>query len=100
MELVQKELKEIKQFIKEQNILRKEILTLDEVSLYLGQSKSSIYKLTSRREIPFYSPGGKIKYFRKSELEQWIFSSKVSTIEEFESEANDYLGRTSKINKL
>lgn len=100
METIQNEIIEIKKFIKEQNILRKEILTLEEVSLYLGQSKSSIYKLTSRREIPFYSPGGKIKYFRKSELENWIFSSKVSTNEEFESEADDYLSRTSKINKL
>ena len=97
MNNIQNEIEQIKKFIKEQNILRKEVLTLEETALYLGQSKSSIYKLTSKREIPFYSPGGKIKYFRKPELDNWIFSSKVSTNEEFESEVGDYLSRTSKI---
>lgn len=97
MELVQKELQQIKKFIQEQNILRKEVLTLEEVSQYLGQSKSSIYKLTSKREIPFYSPGGKIKYFRKSELENWIFSSKITPTTEIELKVDSYLNRNAKI---
>ena len=97
METIQNEVKQIKQFIKEQSILRKEILTLEEVTWYLGLSKSSIYKLTSRREIPFYSPGGKKLYFRKSEIDNWIYNSKVTPIDEVENEVENYLSRNNKI---
>ena len=97
MELVQKELEQIKKFIEEQNILRKEVLTLEETCLYLGQSKSSIYKLTSKREIPFYSPGGKKLYFRRTEIDEWIYNSKVVPTDEVESEVESYLNRTNKI---
>ena len=71
MDELKTELQQIKEFIKEQTILSKEVLTLAELSLYLGQSKSSIYKLTSKKEIPFYTPGGKKCYFRKSEIDNW-----------------------------
>jgi len=97
METIQNEVKQIKQFIKEQSILRKEILTLEEVTWYLGLSKSSIYKLTSRREIPFYSPGGKKLYFRKSEIENWVYKSKVTPIDEVENEVENFLSRNNKI---
>ena len=97
MEFIQKELKQIKRFIKEQNILRKEILTLDEITWYLGLSKSSIYKLTSKREIPFYSPGGKKLYFKKSEVDTWIYLSKIIPSDEVESEIENHLSRINKI---
>jgi excisionase family DNA binding protein len=97
MELVQKELQQIKQFIKEQSILRKEILTLEEITWYLGLSKSSVYKLTSKREIPFYSPGGKKLYFKKSEIDNWVYESKITPIKEVENEVENYLSRTNKI---
>jgi excisionase family DNA binding protein len=97
MELVQKELQQIKQFIKEQSILRKEILTLEEITWYLGLSKSSVYKLTSKREIPFYSPGGKKLYFKKSEIDNWVYESKITPIKEVETQVESYLSRTNKI---
>jgi excisionase family DNA binding protein len=97
MEIIQKELLEIKKFIEHQNILRKEILTLEEASIYLGQSKSSIYKRTSAREIPFYTPGGKKLYFKKSELDTWIFSSRVQSISDQLEQVENYLCRTNKV---
>jgi len=97
METIQNEVKQIKQFIKEQSILKKEILTLEEVAWYLGLSKSSIYKLTSKREIPFYSPGGKKVYFKKSEIENWVYKSKVTPIDEVENEVENFLSRNNKI---
>jgi excisionase family DNA binding protein len=96
METIQNEVKQIKQFIKEQSILRKEILTLEEITWYLGLSKSSVYKLTSKREIPFYSPGGKKLYFKKSEIDNWVYESKVTPIDELETEVENYLSRTNK----
>ncbi len=100
MDTYQNEIRQIREFIKEQTILRKEILTLEEASMYLGFSKSSIYKLTSKRSIPFYSPGGKKLYFKRSEIDAWIYQSKVISSDEIQIETDDYLGRTSKINKL
>jgi excisionase family DNA binding protein len=97
METIQNEVKQIKQFIKEQSILRKEILTLEEITWYLGLSKSSVYKLTSKREIPFYSPGGKKLYFKKSEIDNWVYESKITPIKEVENEVENYLSRTNKI---
>ena len=97
MDTLQKELQEIRKFIKEQNILGKEILTLEEAALYLGQSKSSIYKLTSAKEIPYYSPGGKKIYFRRSELDQWVFSSKVEFVGEVMEDVESYLSKTNKV---
>ena len=97
METIQNEIKQIREYIKVQNILRKEILTLEEAALYLGQSKSSIYKLTSKRKIPFYSPGGKKIYFKRTELDTWVYSSKIISTVEVELEVENYLNRTNKI---
>lgn len=73
--------------------LQKEILTFKEATKFLSLSQSALYKLTSKKEIPFYSPGGKIIYFRKSELEYWIFSGKVATNDEFDAVVDEYLSR-------
>lgn len=96
MEIIQNELKQIKKFIREQSILRKEIFTLEEATWYLGISKSSIYKLTSKKEIPFYSPGGKKLFFKREELDSWIYQSKVMPTDEVVSEVVNYLNRTNK----
>ena len=53
-----------------ENILNvaKEVLNLEEASLFLGISKSSLYKMTHKHELPFYRPNGKLIYFEKTEL--------------------------------
>ena len=93
MEFIQQQLKEITALLKKQNLLEKEFFTLEEAALYLGQSKSSIYKLTSKKEIPFYVPGGKMIYFRKPELDAWIIDSKVETVDELELSIDHYLSQ-------
>lgn len=50
----------------------KEILSLDEASLFLNASKSQLYKLTRTLAIPHYKPGGKAIYFYKSEILEWV----------------------------
>ena len=97
MKDIQNEVKKIREFIELQSVLSKEVLTLAELSLYLGQSKSSIYKLTSKRKIPFYTtPGGAKCYFRKSEIDNWIFKNKVIPVDQVDQEVESYLGRTNK----
>ena len=64
----------------------KTILTLEELAKYTNYSKSYIYKLTSRREIPCYKPNGKQLYFKRTEIEEWLLSNRKMTNKEIESE--------------
>ena len=96
MDLFQKIL-EIEVLLKKQYALSKEILTLDEGAEYLNLSKSALYKMTSKKEISFYNPGGKKIYFKKSELENWILCSKSNSIKEIDDEICSYLSRTQKL---
>jgi len=59
--------------------MEKKILTLEEVCKYTGFSKSHIYKLTSKRQIPCYSPGNKCLFFKLDELEEWLLQGRRST---------------------
>ena len=45
----------------------KEILTFEEGSEYTGISKSTLYKMTSAHEIPYYKPHGKLIFFERKE---------------------------------
>ncbi len=56
----------------------KEFMTVDELADYLGLSKSAVYKITSKKEIPFYNPGGKKIYFKRIEVDAWIESGRVA----------------------
>ena len=49
----------------------KDVLTSDEAAVYLGVSKSFLYKLTMRKEIPHYKPNGKLCFFERLELNRW-----------------------------
>ena len=70
----------------------KEILTLKEICEYLELSSSHIYKLTSRREIPFAKTGKRI-FFKKSDIDAWIYRNRITTRDEIENMAANYLIR-------
>lgn len=97
MESIQQQLERIENLLIGQNLLKKQILTVKEAAKYLGQSVSSIYKLTSKKEIPFYVPNGKMIYFRREELDEWILEGEVSSTSDLESEIEEYLSKTSNI---
>lgn len=95
MEFLKEQLNEIKELLQKQRLQHSEFLTLKEASDYLQLSKSCLYKLTSKKEIPFYAPGGKKIYFRREELNNWVLQSKVSSINDIGLEVESYIGRTS-----
>lgn len=68
----------------------KEVLTSDEAARYMGISKSYLYKLTMRGEIPHYKPMGKMCYFNRAELEQWLQQNRCATATEIADRANRY----------
>lgn len=65
----------------------KEVLTSEETALYMGVSKSYLYKLTMRREIPHFKPLGKLCYFNRHEIEAWLQSNRVATATEINDRA-------------
>ena len=54
----------------------KKFLTVKEAARELGLSISTLYKMVQENEIPFYKPNGKILYFKKKELENWVEQGK------------------------
>lgn len=85
------ELKQVADLITANTIFcTKEVLTSDEAAKYMGVSKSYLYKLTMRQQIPHYKPMGKMCYFNRLELEQWLQNNRVSTDTEIEQKAQAY----------
>lgn len=70
------------------SLFQKRIMTLSELSEYLGMAESYIYKLTSQKLIPYYQPLGKLLYFDRLEIEEWILSNPVHTLRDIERGAN------------
>ena len=68
----------------------KDVLTSDEAAIYLGVSKSFLYKLTMRKEIPHYKPNGKLCFFERRELNRWAEQGKCSTATELADKAMAY----------
>lgn len=62
-----------------------EILTIEEVSELTGYKRSTIYKLTCERKIPFHKPahGGRRIFFKRTEINQWLESNHIETNEQF-----------------
>lgn len=69
---------------------QKELMTVEEASIYLGFKESYIYQLTSGKKIPFYKPGHKV-FFKKTDLDEWVFRHRESTRDEIEKRALNYL---------
>ena len=65
----------------------KNVLTIDDAAVLTGMSKSHIYKLTCSRQIPFFRPNGKLIYFDRLELENWLKQNRVTTQTEAEQQA-------------
>ena len=71
--------------------LSKNVLSFEEASRFLNLSKSYLYKLTSAGVIPHYKPQGKMIYFEKTALEEWLRQNPVKTQEQIAQEAQRYL---------
>ncbi len=70
-------------------LCQKEILNFDEAAAYLSMSKSTLYKLTSKKEIPHYKPN-RFVFFERAALDGWIRDAAVKTEEELSDEAIKY----------
>lgn len=68
----------------------KAVLTVEEAAKYMGISKSTLYKMMMRKQIPHSKPNGKVCYFDRLELERWLLSNRVATSDELCDRAQAY----------
>lgn len=71
----------------------KEVLTSEEAARYMGISKSYLYKLTMRQQIPHYKPMGKMCYFNRTEIEDWLQQNRCATNNELNQKAQSFCQR-------
>ena len=101
MEITNKELYDeiqaLKSLFEELNINQRDVLTLEQTAKYINISPSYCYKPTSTNQIPFYKPNGKMLYFNKSELDEWLLQHKSLSKDEIEQKANDYISKNESV---
>lgn len=69
----------------------KAMLTIDDVCLLTGLSKPHIYRLTCTHTLPYYRPNGKLIYFDRKEIENYMRSNRVDCVSDAESMASKYI---------
>lgn len=77
---IKKILKDILNSIEENKPYRR-IMTVEDLSRYVGLSKSTIYKLTSQRIIPHLKPFGRTIYFDRRAVDEFFLKHPIGTID-------------------
>lgn len=75
----------------------KEVLNLEEAALFLGISRSMIYKMTHAGDLPFYKPAGKLIFFEKVHLLEWVRQNKVKSNDETKADASEKLHELNRV---
>lgn len=68
----------------------KDSLTIEECAMLTGYSVQTLYTFTSKREIPHFKRGNYL-YFSKREIEKWLQSNPVPTVEQTNCVATTYV---------
>lgn len=72
------------------DINTKTVLTTAEAAKYMGVSKGYLYKLTMQRKIPYSKPMGKLCYFDKKALDDFLKSNQIKTQQQLDEAASKY----------
>lgn len=77
--------------IEELLLIQKTVFNINEVSKYTGFSVDYIYKLTHRNQIPFSKPSGKVLFFERTKIDEWLVSNPSTTQDEMQTIAANHL---------
>lgn len=75
-----------------QNLLlkfSKRVFSFEEACEHINVSKSFLYRATSNHSIPFFRPQGKLIYFLREDLENFVLQNRVKSVHEIQEEANN-----------
>ncbi len=71
--------------------ITKDVLNFSEFLTYTGLSTSYAYKLTSTGIIKHSRPAGKLIFFKKADIDEFLLSNPIKTASEIETEAINYI---------
>lgn len=63
----------------------KKVLTFEETCDYTGISRSYLYKLTAAGTVPHSKPNGKLIFFERKKIEDWLLQNERKPIQEIET---------------
>ena len=72
------------------NLASKPMLSTEECAHYTGYSVSTIRNMVYLKQIPHYKNHGRVLFDRK-EIDRWLHIGRVSTNDEIEQRANNYI---------
>lgn len=70
-------------------LFQKAILNFDEAVTYTGYSKSYLYRIINK--IKHSKPSGKMIFFARKDLDNFLLSNKIKTQDELDAQANNYM---------
>ncbi|AKQ46419.1 hypothetical protein TH63_13565 [Rufibacter radiotolerans] len=86
-----KRLEGLMRYLEEHKLSTKAILNAEETARYMGISKSAVYKLTSQRKLEHFCPSGKLIFFKRSSIDEFLLRNRIPTEDEIKSGAYGYL---------
>ena len=76
------ELKPLMAELKKLLVSQKTVFNVDDFCTYTGLAKPTLYKLTSAHLIPFSCPQGKVIYFEKTKVDEWLLKNPILPIDD------------------
>ncbi len=86
LEKLKEEVKQLKHrmtILEDVALKNKEILNLEEMAVLLGYKKGTLYQLTHLNAIPFSRPNGRLIFFERSRILEWLRNHEVPMDEIF-----------------
>lgn len=79
---------ELREMIREAvAVCHKEVLNVKEAAAFLGVGVSHLYKMMQARALPYFQPGGKKCFFKRTDLEAWMTQCRICSDEELDFQA-------------
>ena len=88
--IILREIRLLKKEIKQRNLYRKRLLSIEEASNLSGVSVSYIQKLTASKQLPHSKPTGKLIFIHRKDLEAFLSQNYISSNDEVDSKVADY----------
>lgn len=71
-------------------VSQKTVFTVDDFCTYTGMAKPTAYKLTSGHLIEFSCPQGKVIYFEKKKVDEWLLKNPILPIDDVNQRVINY----------
>ena len=86
---LEQKIDELVKLIRLQNTLQKDVLDIEDAVLFTGYKKSTLYKKCHVGELAYYKPSGKKIFFKKQDLQDFIFQYRIKSNKEIRDEVNN-----------